>query len=85
MEPLADHLQELSYEYNRAAGFEKRFVYDSIIGQAFTQVEDHHTGERYNVFPKEGEHPRLTFDRPQTQHIVHLGETALSEEGRGSE
>lgn len=79
MEPLQEHQQEIAYSFVRATGFEKRFVWDSVIEQAFTQVEDHVTGVRYNVYPREGAHPKLTYERPQTQHIIYLAEEALAE------
>lgn len=91
MEPLREHQQEISYEYNRATGFEKQFVWDSVIEQAFTRVHDHEANERYNVYPREGAHPKLTYERPMTQHHIHIGDEAMQQtvelelgDGRGA-
>jgi hypothetical protein len=95
MEALPEHMQEISYRYDRAAGLEVQFVWDSVIEQAYSKVYDHNSGEQFNSIAPEGIHPKETFDHP---FIYKLGSTAIepaiqqfyadiengAEDGRGS-
>lgn len=81
MEPLRDGQQELDHRFNRADGLEVRFIWDSIIEQAYSQVEDHNTGEQFNAIAPDGVHPKETFAHPFMYRIVEVEVL----DGRGTE
>lgn len=94
MEPLREGEHELCHEYSAASGYEKQFVWNSLLDEAYTKLEDMKTGERINIYAREGTHPKQTFERPFTQYVLHLGDEALqptvafeplTEEGMGTE
>lgn len=76
MEGLPDHIQEVDYREADCGKFQVQFVWDSVIEQAFTKVEDHSTvpPTRYNAIAPDGVHPRESFIHPNIYRVGDIAE-----------
>lgn len=69
MKPLEKHQQELNYRHNIQDGLEVQLVFDSLLGMAYSRVEDHKNKVKFDALAPEGIHPRESFEHPYIYQV----------------
>ena len=73
MESLPAHHREL--DYRSSEGLEVQLVYDTLACFAYSRVENHITGERFDAIAPEGVHARESFTHPHIYRIPREQDT----------